>query len=240
MNSVKIFADIPKQLLGPEPGYERTVRLTQALSSVLPGPTRWYGGIVSPKDTYLPFEDRTAILERIQRKWPSPDDPPFFGVGTNPSLKGRTPGELGLLFMPETGTIHLDIEAPDKAFGANATNVCRDLLIKLVETEPVSFAYVDVFDPPPGEKLLKSYGFDFATFPHRKCLGWMGFVPQVVTAEQLPLAAELVPVPGKGTVIVAVNEPFDLNNMQHIQRANQIEMDMVDHDLLPVTDPSFL
>ncbi|NWC11523.1 immunity 52 family protein [Pseudomonas agarici] len=110
----------------------------------------------------------------------------------------------------------------------------------VVKIEHASFAYVDVIARIKNHKSPKTFKRIFATFPHRKCLGWMAFVPKIVTAEQLPLAAELINIPKKGTIIVAVNDPFDLTNMAHIRRTNEIEMDMVDLDLLPLTDPSFL
>ncbi|MBN6152842.1 immunity 52 family protein [Xanthomonas sp. AmX2] len=105
--------------------------------------------------------------------------------------------------------------------------------------EPVSFAYVDVVDRSLATDEVVFYRLNYATFPHRKALGWMGFVPAEVAPAQLPLAAQLVPVAGKGTVIVAVDAPFDLNDPAHIRRANQVEMDMVDLGLLPVTDPNY-
>ncbi|NWC11986.1 immunity 52 family protein [Pseudomonas agarici] len=104
----------------------------------------------------------------------------------------------------------------------------------------MTFAFVNITDKLPGKEFIDTYETDFCTFPHRKCVGWMAFVPRAVTSEQLPLAAEIIDIPGKGTVIVTVKEPFELTNMAHIRRANEIEMDMVDLDLLPLTDPSFL
>lgn len=53
-------------------------------------------------------------------------------------------------------------------------------------------------------------------------------------------AAELLPIPNKGTVVVAVDEAFDLNNKAHIKQANIVEMRLADLDLLPVIGPGLM
>ncbi|MNW14185.1 hypothetical protein D3C71_2123410 [compost metagenome] len=66
----------------------------------------------------------------------------------------------------------------------------------------------------------------------------MAYVRETVSQQQLPLAAALLPAPA-GTIVVSVDQAFDLANKDHIQRANEVEMDMSDLGLLPVIDPSF-
>lgn len=67
----------------------------------------------------------------------------------------------------------------------------------------------------------------------------MLYLPQVITAEQVPEAQALIPLPvgGKkqtGTIIVSVaDEVFSLDNPRHVELANQIEIRLVDQDLLP-------
>ncbi|VFR34087.1 Phage protein [plant metagenome] len=66
----------------------------------------------------------------------------------------------------------------------------------------------------------------------------MLYLPRIITAEQVPEAEALVPLPaaGKkqtGTLIVSVaNEVFSLDNARHIEVANQIELRLVDQDLI--------
>ncbi|VFR43453.1 Phage protein [plant metagenome] len=63
-------------------------------------------------------------------------------------------------------------------------------------------------------------------------------MPRIITAEQVPEAEALIPLPapGKkqtGTLIVSVaNEVFSLDNPRHIEVANQIELRLVDQDLI--------
>jgi hypothetical protein len=76
-------------------------------------------------------------------------------------------------------------------------------------------------------------------FDDKPGVGWMLYLPQVITPEQVPEAQALIPVPaaGKkqtGTIIVSVaNEVFSLDNASHVELANRIEMRLVDQDLLP-------
>ncbi len=76
-------------------------------------------------------------------------------------------------------------------------------------------------------------------FDDKPGVGWMLYLPQVITPEQVPEAQALIPVPaaGKkqtGTIIVSVaNEVFSLDNAGHVELANRIEMRLVDQDLLP-------
>lgn len=83
-----------------------------------------------------------------------------------------------------------------------------------------------------------------AVFKDRAGVGWMLYLPHVLTAQQVPEARALVPVmsasegAGKpkqlGTIIVSVtDEPFSDENPEHIKIANAIEIRLVDQDLLP-------
>jgi hypothetical protein len=82
-----------------------------------------------------------------------------------------------------------------------------------------------------------------AVFKDRPGVGWMLYLPHVLTAQQVPEARALVPVIGKnakgkgeqrGTIIVSVtDEPFSDENPEHVRNANAIEIRLVDQDLLP-------
>lgn len=83
-----------------------------------------------------------------------------------------------------------------------------------------------------------------AVFKDRPGVGWMLYLPQVLTVQQVPEARALVPVMGKdakgkdkqlGTIIVSVtDEPFSDENPEHVKIANAIEIRLVDQDLLPL------
>lgn len=114
----------------------------------------------------------------------------------------------------------------DDRFGG--TDSVKDIVIGLVQifrplyasVSPRYYAQKQVFDDKPG-------------------VGWMLYLPQVITAQQVPEAQALIPVPaaGKkqtGTIIVSVaDEVFSLDNPSHVELANHIEMRLVDQDLLP-------
>lgn len=66
----------------------------------------------------------------------------------------------------------------------------------------------------------------------------MLYLAQAITPQELPEAAELVPVmegdQQKGTIIVSVmNEVFSADNPAHLKIANAIEVRLADQDLLP-------
>lgn len=246
MIGVDMKADIPVATPQPEEGYERLARLLAEIRGVVPSIEAWFGGINKPKQAYAKFSDKAATLDRVcertaMRNASYPGMPSGFEmVLTSSAATKRKAGDIGVTFMPGAGMLLVTVEAPDAAFGGKATQVCRDVLAALAKSEPTTFVFANVRDRIPPSKAVVWYSSAFATFPHRKCLGWMGFVPQKVTAEQLPLAAEVKTIPARGTLIVSVDAAFDLNNKEHIKRANQVEMDMLDAGLLAVTDESLL
>ncbi|ABX14879.1 immunity 52 family protein [Burkholderia multivorans] len=80
--------------------------------------------------------------------------------------------------------------------------------------------------------------FDKQVFNDKPGVGWMLYLPKVITQQQVPEARALIPVPadGKqtGTIIVSVTDaPFSIDNPEHVEAANRIEIRLVDQDLLP-------
>ncbi|WP_414695089.1 hypothetical protein [Paraburkholderia sp.] len=66
----------------------------------------------------------------------------------------------------------------------------------------------------------------------------MLYLPKVITAQQVPEARALIPVPGAGkqqtgTIIVDVTDTVFSVNPEHVEIANRIEIRLVDQDLLP-------
>lgn len=84
-----------------------------------------------------------------------------------------------------------------------------------------------------------------SVFPDRPGAGWMLYLPISIEARQVPEAANVIKImdeKGKnqqGSLIVTVAEPFDLQNPEHIKKANAIETRLVDQDLLP-TNSDFI
>lgn len=82
-----------------------------------------------------------------------------------------------------------------------------------------------------------------SVFPDRPGVGWMLYLPRLLTVQQVPEARALVPVMGKdekgkdkqtGTIIVSVTDTqFSESDPEHVKIANSIEIRLVDQDLLP-------
>ncbi|WP_092401052.1 Imm52 family immunity protein [Collimonas sp. OK412] len=65
----------------------------------------------------------------------------------------------------------------------------------------------------------------------------MGFVPKILKPQDIPEAAEVIPLPScHGSIVIAVGDIFDLRNPQHIKQAHQVEMRLAALDALPEID----
>ncbi|RQR64851.1 LysR family transcriptional regulator [Burkholderia sp. Bp9126] len=97
---------------------------------------------------------------------------------------------------------------------------------------------VDAFHPLLVEVSPKGY-FEKQVFDDKPGVGWMLYLPKVITQQQLPEARALIPVSDSGhkqigTIIVSVTDaPFSIDNPEHVEAANRIEIRLVDQDLLP-------
>lgn len=75
-------------------------------------------------------------------------------------------------------------------------------------------------------------------FKDRPGVGWMIYLPNVLTQREVPEARAVHPVKDDktqiGTILVSVTDaPFDHDNSEHVQVANEIEMRLANIDLLP-------
>ena len=80
--------------------------------------------------------------------------------------------------------------------------------------------------------------FEKQIFADRPGVGWMLYLPHTLTSAEVPEAGDLIPVMlnGKqqGTIIVSVTDSvFNLDNLEHIKNANDIEIRLADQHLLP-------
>lgn len=80
--------------------------------------------------------------------------------------------------------------------------------------------------------------FDNNVFPDRLSVGWMIYIPHIVLPELIPEAAKVIPVldcrEQKGTIVVSTEDIFDGSNKEHIGKANDIEIKLLDLGLLPL------
>lgn len=76
-------------------------------------------------------------------------------------------------------------------------------------------------------------------FPDRPGVGWMIYLPTILTAQHVPEARALVSVLDEnnkqlGTIVVSVVDgPFSGSDPEHVRVAHAIEVRLVDQDLLP-------
>ena len=89
----------------------------------------------------------------------------------------------------------------------------------VITAHPPSYAFKKVFKDRPG-------------------VGWMLYLPEILTVQQVPEAGALILIGDKkkpsGTIIVSVtDERFSDQNPEHVRIANKIEVRLVDQDLLP-------
>ncbi|MEB0952928.1 hypothetical protein [Citrobacter sedlakii] len=91
------------------------------------------------------------------------------------------------------------------------------------------------------EIIPKENGYDEVykkVFPDRISCGWMIFIPAIILPSLIPDAARVVPVQKGdkqiGTIVVSTEEIFEGNNKEHIGKANDIEIKLLDLGFLPL------
>ncbi len=201
-----------------------------------PGRHHWFCGVNTPTQMPIPFEDEDAVLQRLVERAELMGTKSFSAAVSSENLGSRQPGLIEVGYSLGVGYMTVSLYRPDK-LEANPTSLVAGIMLAVLEGEPATtFAFADVYDKVHGE--FQYYKTTYATFPHRKCVGWMAYVRNKLSHQDLPIAAAVLPALD-GTIVISVNEAFDLANQDHIQRANEVEMDMNDMGLLEVTDATF-
>ncbi|AOI60379.1 immunity 52 family protein [Burkholderia diffusa] len=178
---------------------------------------------------YPAFEDgqpSTALLAVLQHQFS--DDPSRSYVALWNGNQNKGEGATIVCHVGENSVPHsFEIKISSSAVLGNLESVQRIVNATVtafrpayVTVSPRSYAAKQVFDDKPG-------------------VGWMIYLPKVITQQQVPEAREIVPIPdaGKaqtGTIVVSTTDaPFSMKNPEHIETANRIEIRLVDQDLLP-------
>ncbi len=71
-------------------------------------------------------------------------------------------------------------------------------------------------------------------FQDRQTIGWIGFCPHTLKASDFPDADELIDVPGRGTIVVSCPQVMDQDNLEHVQRAGNIDIKLMELGYLPM------
>ncbi|MCP9269519.1 immunity 52 family protein [Xenorhabdus sp. XENO-1] len=89
--------------------------------------------------------------------------------------------------------------------------------------------------------LLDARGYSLKqkqVFPDRVYAGWMLYLPTEIDPTLVPMAEEIISIPDKegcvGTLIITTKNIFDIENQEHINKANDIEICLRDLQLLPL------
>lgn len=124
----------------------------------------------------------------------------------------------------------------DITLGEESTAVSRlgdfNAIARIVST--IAAVYMPAYVAAAPRKYSSKRVFD-----DRPGMGWMLYLPRIITTQQVPEARELIPVPERGknqtgTIIVSITDAvFSIDNPEHIEIANRIEIRLVDQDLLP-------
>lgn len=249
MRNAIVDAVIPAEGLDARTAWNRLRVLTKTLAEAYPSYDGWYAFSRGPE--MIPLEDETRIIEMLTahaeqdfRDFPGRS----YAGGVSAELTTverlgdlKNPGRLSVVYDPWMGRMTLTIHRPVLAFGENeVASFVRACVKATAASMDAIFIGTDVTFARPHEKGNDTYSRRNQLFPHRRWLGWMGFVPELVPHRRIPEAAATEVVTGKGTIIVAVDDCFDLFNPEHLKRVHQVELRMANVGLLDVTDMSLL
>lgn len=247
MHRVCIEADLAEEALDAQTLYRRLQPLISSLAEVH---TAFQGWVEHSRGNGpIPFADEARFVDMLafnaeQNHQAYPTTPVAAGAYLTVAKTAKawkTPGRASIDYVPWAERLTLTIHRPIEAFGpAEAPHIVRRCIAAIAATVDTPFIGTDVVCPLPGGKGYDTYSQEHRLFPHRRWLGWMGFVPQLVPGKFIPEAAAMEVVKGKGTIIVALDECFDLRNPDHLKRAHQVELRMANAGLLDIIDPSLL
>ncbi|QSQ38949.1 Imm52 family immunity protein [Xanthomonas translucens] len=240
-----IDATLQEQVIDTDAGYERLLTIGRALAEIDPTLNQWYSLPETKNGKAVSLFDRSAFIANYAAMSAGGADPAegFSCMVTTADTDSawQRPGCALLKFDPRNGYVTFEVQKPVDAYGEKATtSLFRSALRAIAQIEELVFGATDINARRQSGKGLEMYMGEHQLFPHRRWLGWMGFVPHMVEPRHIPEAAELIPVGRKGTVIVAVDECFDLHNPAHLKRAHEVEARMAHLGLLEVTDTSLL
>jgi Immunity protein 52 len=226
---------------------ERLKPIMQQLKKTDPFAKEWLlkGDTEKEAYLYLVFEEdgsltkaAEAVLETAHKKQSSLG----FGLWNGEMDKSRAEqsgASISYLYGHYSLPSDISIEYPPSAKGIARLGNQKDV-------ETLITLMAQIFSPYYAHAIHGKYEFNregtnMQVFEDRPGVGWMLYLPQVLTAKQVPEARALIPVMHKddkkkqqGTIIVSVtDEAFDPNNKEHVKVANSIEIRLVDQDLLP-------
>jgi hypothetical protein len=209
----------------------RIHHVAAAMASIDPRFADWYAQGDSREEAhmYRAFENgqpSAALVAVLRHRYAN--DSSFTSVGLwdgdeDPDAGATLACLIGDKFLPDSFEVSL---YNDAVFG------------ELKSMEVIVLAAIEAFAPAYVAVAPHAYA-EKQVFDDKLGVGWMLYLPTVITTQQVPEARALIPVhaAGKqqtGTLIVSVTDTvFSIDNPEHIEIANRIEIRLVDQDLLP-------
>lgn len=210
--------------------FEQLGPIAKAIHARAPRFAQWFltGGSKEEAHLYPAFENwmpTTAALAVLRTEFEGAEHQPQIISLWDGGDDQRTGAVLTYLVAAKQRPKKIEVDFNDeREFSAEQVAEIVDVVVQhtnpaYVTVEPQGYVDKQVFDDKPG-------------------VGWMLYLPKVITPQQVPEAHALLPVMtgGKqiGTIIVSVvNAPFSMGNAEHVETANRIEIRLVDQDLLP-------
>jgi len=210
--------------------FERLGAVAQAIHAHAPQFAQWFltGDSKEEAHLYPAFENwkpTSAALAVLRTEFEGAEHRPQIISLWDGGDNQRTGATLTYLIATKERPKKIEVDFNDeRLLSAEQAAAVVDAIVQCtapayVTVEPQGYVDKQVFDDKPG-------------------VGWMLYVPKVITQQQVPEARALIPVStnGKqtGTIIVSVTDaPFSIGNPEHVEVANRIEIRLVDQDLLP-------
>lgn len=226
-------------------------RITKKLDELLGTKKSWYEQGYSRRqalqhNVFIEHGVSEDVLARWEKKykkdypnwttgiWDGGSDEDSAGIDCYPSYSSthrrKNPLNLVITFVVELNqtTVNVERMIDFLNFLLHSNDNCT---YSCVESGGYSFS----------EIIPKENGYDEVykkVFPDRISCGWMLYIPAVIMPELIPEAARIIPVMDgekqNGTIVVSTEEIFDGNNKEHIGKANDIEIKLLDLGLLPL------
>ncbi|WP_082230372.1 Imm52 family immunity protein [Pluralibacter gergoviae] len=166
--------------------------------------------------------------------WDGGSDEDSAGIDCYPSYSSTHRREKPLSLV-----ISFSVELDQTIF--NTKEMIDFLIFLLHSTDNCTYSCVESGGYSFSEIIPKENGCDEVykkVFPDRISCGWILFLPAIILPDLIPEAASVIPVLKDnkqiGTIIVSTEEIFDGNNKEHIGKANDIEIKLLDLGLLPL------
>jgi hypothetical protein len=204
-------------------------QFTQNLERLSPNLTKWLLGGETKEEAFLyeAFKDgepTTAAKAVLETKLKDETDPRMITIWNGKD--GLEGASLDFFGRPSQHLSIVTFVGRPKSFSPDWRAVAEVISVGVTVWSP---NYITV----------ESNGYyEHKVFKDRPGVGWMLYLPKILTIQQVPEAGALIPVLKDkkqiGTIIVSViDEPFSDENSEHVKIANSIEIRLVDQDLLP-------